>query len=453
MTIVTRFAPSPTGMMHTGNVRTALYNYLFSKKHNGKFLLRIEDTDKDRSTQEAVEVIFRDLKWLGITPDEAAVFQSTKLTRHAQIAHELLAKGQAYKCFATQEEIQEFRSQHPHAKFQSSWRDATEDTHPNLPFVIRIKAPKTGSLTVKDQVLGETTLECTELDDMVMLRSDGTPTYMLAVVVDDHDAGVTHIIRGADHFTNSFRQMMIYNAMGWEVPEFAHLPLILDKAGKKLSKRTGALSVGEYQAMGYLPEAVRNHLLRLGWGHGDDEIISAAQAIEWFTLEQIGKSPARFDIDKLNHINAHYLRSTDHHQLAQAVVELLGVPLKFTDIISRGMDGIKTRSNTLNELAENAKIYIGKVPLDQKSKEVLEKEKTLLPDLKNCLLGISNWTKDSIHAACDELATAKGIKPSVFMQLLRAAVVGTFSSPAIYDVLEVLGKDETLLRMETTTSF
>lgn len=450
MTIVTRFAPSPTGMMHTGNVRTALYNYLFSKHNKGKFLLRIEDTDKDRSTKEAVDVIFNDLKWLGIEPDDEAVFQSTRLSRHAEVANELLAKGQAYKCFATQDDIQKFRTQNPHAKFQSPWRDAASSSHPSdQPFAIRIKAPKTGTITVKDHVLGETTLECTELDDMVMLRSDGTPTYMLAVVVDDHDADVTHIIRGADHFTNSFRQMMIYNAMGWSVPEFAHLPLILDKAGKKLSKRTGALSVGEYREMGYLPEAVRNHLLRLGWSHGDDEIISTDQAIKWFSLEHIGKSPARFDIDKLNFINAHYIRATDHKYLAEAIANIL--KLSNFDIIERilrGMEGLKNRSHTMVELADNAKIYVDKVPLDQKSKDVLASfGGELLPKLKVLFSETTNWTKDSVQKSCEEFAIAEGKKPSDIMQTLRAGVVGTFSSPSIYEVIEILGKDETIKRI------
>ncbi len=454
MAVVTRFAPSPTGTLHTGNARTALYNWLYSQHSNGKFLLRIEDTDQERSKQEHTDVILRDLTWLGITWDQEIVHQSRNLTRHQEVAKELLNKGNAYYCYASEEEIEKFRNENPNKKFASPWRDKDASQAPagGKP-VVRLKVAKEGQTTITDLIQGEISIANQELDDMVLLRSDGTPTYMLAVVVDDHDMGISHIIRGDDHLTNAFRQQQIYLGMDWKVPEFAHIPLIHDKTGRKLSKREGALGLDAYRKLGYLPEAVFNHLLRLGWGHGNDEIISREQAIEWFTLEGVGKSPARFDIDKLNSINAHYMRALSNETLFAKMQEFTGVNYEqlFSDRIIKGMDGLKPRANTLAELAEAAQIYIEKrTELDEKSKEVLaaggnELLAKLIPSLDRC--EESEWNKDKLHDLGADFAAKENIKPGLVMQNLRAGVVGTFAAPGVYEVMEILGKKEVMNRL------
>lgn len=459
MAVVTRFAPSPTGTLHNGNARTALYNWLFSQHHKGTFLLRIEDTDQERSKQEHTDVILRDLKWLGITWDKEIVYQSRNLRRHQEVAQELLNKGNAYYCYASEEEIERFRNENPNKKFASPWRDKdSSDAPADGKPVVRLKVAKEGQTTITDLIQGEISIANLELDDMVLLRSDGTPTYMLAVVVDDHDMGITHIIRGDDHLTNAFRQYQIYLGMGWKVPEFAHIPLIHNKDGRKLSKREGALGLDAYRNLGYLPEAMFNHLLRLGWGHGNDEIISREQAIEWFTLEGVGKSPARFDPDKLSSINAHYMRALSNEVLFAKMQEFTkeNYDEPFRTRIIKGMDGLKPRANTLTELAEAAQIYIAKrSKLDDKSKEVLaaggiELLAKLIPHLESC--EESAWSKDKLHDIGAEFAAKEEIKPGLVMQNLRAGVVGTFAAPGVYEVMEILGKKEVLKRLSPFTA-
>lgn len=449
MTVITRFAPSPTGVLHTGSARTALFNWLYAKRHGGKFYLRIEDTDQERSKPEFTKAILNNLEWLGINHDGEIVHQLSRATRHQEVAKEMIRLGSAYYCYASQEEIEKFRAQNPFGKFVSPWRDKNASHNENLGQpAVRLKVNHEGQTNIKDLIQGDITIQNSELDDMIMLRSDGTPTYMLAVVVDDHDMGVTHIIRGDDHLTNAFRQKQIYDAMGWDVPQFAHIPLIHDKNGKKLSKREGALGVDSYEALGYLPEAVLNHLLRLGWSHGDDEIISADQAKAWFDLDHVGKSPARFDLDKLNFINAHYMRSMEVEKL----FGLLNTESYSEEICRRilnGIEGLRQRSHTLTELAENAQIYVAKKSiLDEKSKEILAKGGL---DIKDEILVMlekhHDWSKDSLHKICEEFAISKSLKFPFVMQTLRALVLGTFAAPGIFEVMEVLGQKETIARI------
>lgn len=453
MNIVTRFAPSPTGVLHTGSARTALYNWLFSRHNKGKFLLRIEDTDKERSKDEHTQAIIRDLKWLGLDWDGEIVYQSQNIERHKEVAHELLKGGKAYNCYCSEEETEEFRRQYPNQKFQSPWRDKSESEAPidGKP-VVRIKVERSGQTVINDLIQGEITIANQELDDMVLLRSDGSPTYMLAVVVDDHDMNITHIIRGDDHLTNAFRQKQIYQAMGWQVPEFAHIPLIHDKEGRKLSKREGAMGIDTYLEHGYLPEAVVNHLLRLGWGHGNDEIITSAQAVEWFTLEGVGKSPARFDREKLNFINAHYLRAKSGEELYALIMPFLKQNLAeiYKERIIRGMDGLKQRAETLVELAECAQIYVAKkAVLDEKSQHILSHGgQKLLQSFAEVLIKCENWDKERLQELGNDYAASHQIKSSIVMQSLRAGVLGTFAAPGIYEVMEILGKEETLARLK-----
>jgi len=389
MTTITRFAPSPTGFLHIGGARTALFNWLYAKNTGGKFLLRIEDTDRERSTQAAVEAILDGMKWLGLEWDDDVFFQFARAPRHAQVAEELIAKGQAYRCYCTAEELAAMREtaqkEGKGFRYDGRWRDrpATEAPAGVKP-TIRIKAPPEGSITIQDKVQGEVTVDCKQLDDMVLLRSDGTPTYMLAVVVDDHDMGVTQIIRGDDHLTNTFRQRMIYDAMGWKAPDFAHIPLIHGADGAKLSKRHGALGVDAYRDMGYLPEAVRNYLLRLGWSHGDEETISTEQAIAWFNLGSVGKSPSRFDFTKLENLNGHYMREADDERLANLIMPRFpNATTEGKERIIRGMNGLKQRAKNLNELAENAAFYAAARPLeiDAKASDILAKSKDIITAL------------------------------------------------------------------------
>lgn len=451
MTYITRFAPSPTGDLHTGSARTALFNYLFSKHHKGQFLLRVEDTDKERSTEQSTQAILNDLKWLGLTWDGKEVYQSHNQARHTEIANKMLENGSAYLCYSSQAEIESFRQANPNAKFHSPWRNmdgkgVPQDAKP----VIRLKAPTSGQTVINDLILGEIKVDNQELDDMVLLRSDGTPTYMLAVVVDDHDMQITHVIRGADHLTNAFRQKQIYEAMNWKVPEFAHIPLIMDKDGSKLSKRKGALAIHDYKEKGYLPEAVLNHLLRLGWGHGNDEVISRDQAIEWFDLGGVGQSPAKFDLDKLTHINAHYLRAMDNQELFNLIEpQFKEQSEEIKARILAGLDGLKNRAHTLVDLAVGANIYVCKQKeLDQKSQEILAKGgKELLAQLQPILASISNWNLENIQTEMTNFVQIHNYKPPFIMQSLRAGVLGTFAAPGIYEVMAVLGKDETLARL------
>lgn len=449
MTVITRFAPSPTGVLHTGSARTALFNYLFSRHHNGKFLLRIEDTDRARSTKEFEQSIISDLKWLGIEWDGEIVYQLSRSPRHSEVAKAMVEAGQAYYCYSSIEEIAKFRENNPHGKYQSPWRDFT-GTPPHDTPSIRLRAPREGSTRINDLIQGSIEVNNDELDDMILLRSDGTPTYMLAVVVDDHDMGVTHIIRGDDHLTNAFRQYQIYNAMGWQVPQFAHIPLIHDKNGKKLSKREGALGIANYIELGYLPEAVCNHLLKLGWSHGDEEIIDAQQAIQLFNLEGVGKSPARFDIDKLNFINAHYLRQLNPEQAYAQIEKLLpDHDQTHKASIINGFSGIAARSQTLLELANNALIYIHKItPPDEKSAQLLAAgARDLVSKLWTQLSALPTWDEPSIKACCETFAAGEGLKPPAVMQALRAVVIGTFAAPGVYEVMAILGRDEVYSRI------
>lgn len=452
MTVVTRFAPSPTGFLHIGGARTALFNWLYAKHHGGKFHLRIEDTDRARSTPEATQAIIDGMKWLGMDWDGEIVYQFARSSRHAEVTHELVKNGTAFYCYTTQEELEEFRAKHPNMKFRSPYRDGDKKAPEGVPPVVRLKAPIHGEVIVRDKVQGDVTVKNSELDDMVLLRSDGTPTYMLAVVVDDHDMGITQIIRGDDHFTNSFRQILIYQAIGWQPPEFAHIPLIHGADGAKLSKRHGALAVQEYEKMGYLPEALCNYLLRLGWSHGDDEIISQQQAIKWFDLDAVGKSPSRFDFVKLENLNGHYLREADDARLVELIISAGGwqVSAAQRQILLKAMNGLKQRAKTITELTENAAFYIASRPIqiDEKAKAIIEKGGReiiagILPELEKC----ENWSHDNLQQLCKDYGEKIGQKLGNIAQPLRSSITGKTTSPSMFEVMEILGKQETSLRL------
>lgn len=460
MTVITRFAPSPTGYLHIGSARTALFNWLYARHMGGKFLLRIEDTDRARSTNEAIDAIFDSMNWLGLTWDEDPVFQFTRATRHAEVARQLLAEGKAYHCYCSPEELEkmreEARAKNLPPRYDGRWRDRDPSDAPSgIPPVIRFKAPQQGETIIEDQVQGTVRLQNNQLDDMVLLRADGTPTYMLSVVVDDHDMGITHIIRGDDHLTNAFRQQHLYLACGWRVPNFAHIPLIHGPDGAKLSKRHGALGAEAYREMGFLPEAMRNYLLRLGWAHGDDEIIPTHQAIEWFDLPAIGRSPARFDIAKLTNLNAHYMREAEDVRLVDLIMRPLSEVFQRTlsaeerQRIVRGMPGLKARAKTILELIENARFYIERSPFDEKAEKFLSAEfldmvKPVIDRLKSLSLFSEKETEDVVR----EVAESTGQKLGNLAQPLRVLLTGSTISPSIFEVMEVLGRDETLKRLE-----
>jgi glutamyl-tRNA synthetase len=466
--IVTRFAPSPTGYLHIGGARTALFNYLFARHHGGKFLLRIEDTDRARSTEPAIAAILDGLGWLDFEWDGDVVYQFERAARHAEVARQLLVAGHAYKCFATAAELEEMRVAQRAAKlpmrYDGRWRDRPEsDAPPGASFVIRLRAPQTGSVTIDDLVQGPVTVENAELDDMVLLRSDGTPTYMLAVVVDDHDMGVTHVIRGDDHLNNAFRQLALIRAMadiapGWDDPAYAHIPLIHGADGAKLSKRHGALGVNEYRdQLGMLPEATENYLLRLGWGHGDDEFINRAQAIEWFDLGGVGRAPARFDIKKLESVNGHYLRLADDVRLTalceSRIVAALGRELSDADrnLLQRGMTDLKVRAKDINELSANALFYLRTrpIPIDERANNLLGVESIEILGAVAAGLGVLNdWMAAAIEAVVRGVAETAGIGLGKVAQPLRAALTGSSTSPGIFEVIETLGRDESLGRIE-----
>jgi glutamyl-tRNA synthetase len=452
--VVTRFAPSPTGFLHIGGARTALFNWLFARHHGGKFLLRIEDTDRARSTADAIDAILDGMRWLGLDWDGHEYYQSQFWSRHADIAHRLLERGHAYRCYMTQEELaaQREAAQRERRPFRidSPWRDVAE-AQGEKPFVIRLKAPRQGETMIDDRVQGQVTVQNAELDDFVLLRSDGTPTYMLAVVVDDHDMGVTHVIRGDDHLNNAFRQLAIIRAMGWPEPIYAHVPLIHGPDGAKLSKRHGALGVDAYRdELGMLPEALSNYLLRLGWGHGDDEIIDRDQAIAWFGLDHVGKSPSRFDFKKLENLNGHYLREADDERLADLVAPRLGLSESERALLTRAMPELKARANTLVELAENARFLFARRPLEvdeSASALVTHEARSLLAAAHRKLAALANWDSPSLEAAIREVAEASGVKLGKLAQPLRAALTGRTTSPGIFDVLALLGRDESLGRI------
>lgn len=460
--IVTRFAPSPTGFLHIGSVRTALFNWLYARHHGGTFALRIEDTDRERSTDAAIEAIFEGMKWSGLDWDGEPVFQFAQKDRHVEIVDQLLVSGHAYKCYCSPEELTAMREKAKGEgrpmRYDGTWRgrpasDAPEGINP----VVRFKAQHEGRTIVKDQVMGDVTFENNQLDDLILLRSDGTPTYMLSVVVDDHDMGVTHIIRGDDHLTNAARQSQIYAALGWTPPVFAHVPLIHGPDGAKLSKRHGALGAQDYRDMGYLPEAMRNYLVRLGWSHGDDEVFSTEQAIEWFNLESIGKSPAKFDIAKLEHLNARYIREADDDRLVALTLSVMEETGKWTDIddlfrtrLRVAMPGLKERAKTLIDLAEGANyLQITRpVELSGKAAKALNDEaKARLSRLADTLENDKAWTAESLEATVSSFLTSEDIKLGKVAQPLRAALTGGSISPGIYDVLASLGRDEAIGRI------
>ncbi|HKU94321.1 MAG TPA: glutamate--tRNA ligase [Vineibacter sp.] len=465
MTVVTRFAPSPTGFLHIGGARTALFNWLYARRHGGTYLLRIEDTDRQRSTKEAIDKILSDLAWLGLDWDGDAIYQFARADRHAAVAHQLLAEGKAYYCYATPQELEQMRelarSEGRPMRYDGRWRDRDpKDAPADVKPVIRLKAPQTGETTVVDSVLGAVTIQNSQLDDMVLLRSDGTPVYMLSVVVDDHDMGITHVIRGADHHTNTFRQVQLYEAMGWTVPTFAHIPLIHGPDGAKLSKRHGALGVDAYRDMGFLPAALRNYLLRLGWSHGDDEIISTEQAIAWFDLEHVGQSPARFDVTKLTSLNAHYLRETPDSELLPlvmpAVETAIGGALSAVarERIARGINGVKQRSRTLIELAAGLVFYArtGMPTPDAKASSILTTDAKALLSGAAGALEPASWTESDLEGAIKSFAEARGMKLGQIAQPLRVALTGSTVSPGIFEVLAILGRDESLSRLRAAAA-
>ena len=461
MSIVTRFAPSPTGYLHIGGARTALFNYLFAKRHGGKFLLRVEDTDKARSTKEAIDAILQGMDWLGLKHDDDITLQSQNLDRHKEVVAKLLETGQAYLCYTPAEELAQLRQEAEAKKevfrFQSPWRDKTPPENSDVKPVVRIRAPREGETVINDLVQGEVRVQNSELDDLIMLRSDGTPTYMLAVVVDDHDMGVTHIIRGDDHLTNAFRQKVIYQAMGWDVPEFAHIPLIHGPDGAKLSKRHGATSVIEYKDLGYLSEAMRNYLVRLGWSHGDDEIISDQQAAEWFDLDKVGKSPSRFDFAKLQSVNKHYIKEKSDADLFELMKDEFDGEISDSSK-SRVINAtrfLKDRANLMGDLVASSKTYFDgfTAEIDADGKALLAEKKPLLLDLKALFADLSDWSHDGIKNSIKEFAAAKTIKIKDFGPALRVALTFSSSSPGgIFDVVEILGKDEVLRRIDLATS-
>ena len=454
--VVTRFAPSPTGYLHIGGARTALFNWLFARHHGGRYLLRIEDTDKARSTQPAIDAILDGLGWLGIGGDGEPYFQSQFEKRHAEVAHDLIERGVAYRCYLTAEELaarrEKAQAERRPFRIDSEWRDRTPGPEQQgQPYVVRIKTPNDGETVIEDLVQGRVRVANAEIDDFVLLRSDGTPTYMLAVVVDDHDMGITHIIRGDDHLNNAFRQLAIIRAMGWAEPTYAHIPLIHGSDGAKLSKRHGALGVDTYRdELGILPEALSNYLLRLGWGHGDDEIISRDQAIQWFDIDHVGKSPSRFDLKKLENLNGHYIREASDERLAALIRPKLGIGPEDEALLVKAMPELKARAHDLNQLAEGAEFLFAARPLnlDEKSAALLTEEaRQSLAAAHATLCAVANWDHDTIDAAVREVAEAKGLKLGKLAQPLRAALTGKTTSPGIFDVLVLLGKDESLARI------
>ncbi|MFN7055511.1 glutamate--tRNA ligase [Hyphomonas sp.] len=480
MRVVTRFAPSPTGMLHIGGARTALFNYLFARRHGGKFLLRIEDTDRERSTPEATAAILDAMEWLGLTADEPPVMQSAQAERHAAVAHEMIRRGTAFRCYVTAEELQARRDLGEQkraaarqeglsdaerealraeadallAPFRSPWRSGGEPPAPDAPFTVRLRAPEAGSRTLEDGVQGTITIDASEIDDLVMLRADGTPTYMLAVVVDDHDMGVTHVIRGDDHLRNTFRQVPIYEAMGWDVPQFAHVPMIHGQDGAKLSKRHGALSTTAYRDMGYLPEAMKAYLLRLGWSQGDQEIFTEAEAIAAFDISGINKAPARLDLDKLAAVNAHFIRAADEDRLFGLLVPFLeasgALTPEDTTRIRNALPTLKERGSTLIELAAAFEFLRVRrpLPLGKGAVKALSDEgKARLAAIRREFDTLQDWSAAGISAAIAAYCAATGQSMGQIGPALRAALTGGLPAPDLAPVMEWLGREETLARI------
>jgi glutamyl-tRNA synthetase len=466
MTVVTRFAPSPTGYLHIGGARTALFNYLYAKHTGGKFLLRIEDTDRARSTQGAIDAILDGLQWLGLKWDDEVVFQFARAHRHREAAEGLVKAGKAYYCFATPEELTAMREEQKKngqpLRYDGRWRDRDPSEAPaGAKGVVRLKAPTEGETILQDLVQGEVKVANAQLDDMVLLRSDGTPTYMLSVVVDDHDMGITHVIRGDDHLTNAFRQIQLFKALGFEPPQYGHIPLIHGADGAKLSKRHGALGVEAYRdEMGFLPEALRNYLLRLGWGHGDDEIISDAQAVEWFDVKDVGRGASRFDMAKLTNLNGHYIREASDDRLVEVITPALekktGAALDAVskERLKKGMAGLKQRAKTLIDLTDGAVFYAKKRPLtlDEKAKGILaDGGKAFLTEALPQLEAHNTWTAHDLEAWARTISEAKGLKLGQVAQPIRVALSGSTISPPVFDVMEILGKEESVARIKDVT--
>jgi glutamyl-tRNA synthetase len=460
--VVTRFAPSPTGFLHIGGARTALFNWLFARHHGGRYLLRVEDTDRARSTEPAIAAILDGLAWLGLEGDEEPIFQFARSTRHAEVAEALLAQGHAYRCYVTAEELAERRAraqaERRPFRIESEWRDCgPSGASPGAPFVVRMKCPREGETAIDDKVQGRVAVANAELDDFVILRSDGTPTYMLAVVVDDHDMGVTHVIRGDDHLNNAFRQLAIIRALGWPEPVYAHVPLIHGSDGAKLSKRHGAMGVDAYRdEMGILPEALFNYLLRLGWGHGDKDIVGRDEAIALFDLAGVGKSPSRFDTKKLLSVNAHYLREAEPARLAELIAPRLATiapgfdPERDNAKLVSAVPELQPRAQDLNELARGATFLFAArpLPLDPKAEAILTPEaRALLGDLRAVLERQNDWTTAGLEATLKTVAEQRGLGLGKLAQPLRAALTGQTTSPGIFDVLALLGREEALARL------
>ncbi|WP_410217920.1 glutamate--tRNA ligase [Paracoccus sp. (in: a-proteobacteria)] len=455
--VVTRFAPSPTGYLHIGGARTALFNWLYARGRGGKFLLRIEDTDRARSTPEATAAILKGLEWLGLDWDGEPISQFARKDRHAEVACQMLENGTAYKCFSTTDEIAAWREANPRQPFVSPWRDAAD--LPDAPFAIRLKAPRAGETLIDDQVQGEVRVANDQLDDMVLLRSDGTPTYMLAVVVDDHDMGVTHVIRGDDHLTNTARQIQIYDAMGWDRPVFAHIPLIHGEDGKKLSKRHGAVGLHEFAALGYPPAAMRNYLARLGWSHGDDELFNDAQAREWFDLSGIGRAPARLDFKKLEHVSGHHIGTMADEDVLAALQDYLtetGAPalgeVQCQRILA-AMGALKEKARTLPALLDQARFAMIErpVPLDDKASRNLDTVSRGMLATLTAALQNASWSRDHLEEAAKQVAQENGLGLGKIAAPLRAALAGTSATPSVFDMMNALGREETLARLQDQT--
>lgn len=482
MSIVTRFAPSPTGMLHIGGARTALFNALLARRHKGKFLLRIEDTDKARSTREAIDAILEGMDWLGLSPDEPPVFQSENSARHVAVAEEMVAQGRAFRCYTTQEQLQTRRelgeAKRAEAKdealsenrraalraeadallapFRSPWRDGGEPSSSDAPFTVRLRAPDDGRITVEDEVQGTVSISAQEIDDLILLRADGSPTYMLAVVVDDQDMGVTHVIRGDDHFRNTFRQVPIIEAMGWQRPTYAHVPLIHGPDGAKLSKRHGAQSTLEYREMGYLPEAMNAYLLRLGWSHGDQEIFTMQEATAVFSLGGLNKAPARLDFDKLNTVNAHFIRTAEPASLLHLLRPEIETRTAWSEVLEGrlklALDKVRERGSTLHELAEACRFLwdSNSENLTKNARKALRDEGlTRLAQLREALDQVEIWSIEGLQAALDSFCAAHTLGMGQVGPPLRAALTGGLPAPDLAPVMSWLGRDDVLARIDT----
>ncbi len=458
MGIVTRFAPSPTGYLHIGGARTALFNWLYARANGGKFLLRIEDTDRERLTDDATQAIFESMHWLGLDWDGEASSQFARRDRHAEVAYRLLEMGHAYKCYATKEEMDTFRAS-PEGKYgsvQSPWRDADPATTPDALFVIRLKAPREGILSINDAVQGKVTWKNAEFDDMILLRSDGTPTYTLAVIVDDHDMGVNTIIRGDEHLINAGRQSLIYNALGWDIPTFAHIPLIYGDDGKKLSKRHGATGAQEFREMGYLPEAMRNYLARLGWSHGDDELFSTEQAIKWFDLSSINKAPSRFDFKKLDNVSKFHIENVPDEILLTGLQDYIAsqdrAPLTDDQLnkLKAVLPIIRERSKKLPDLLDKARFILQARPFapdENEAKHLNSVFNGILKRLTPLLANVTTWEKEELETLFRALAEKEGVGLGKIAQPMKVVLSGTTKSPSTFDMMVAIGRDETLARM------